>query len=208
MMTPGCVTMTSQARDEYSSVLTLITILRWPRTDLSEVSVYGYDYDYTLASYKKVVEYLIHDKAKQHLVRKYGYPENIANLVYDPNFPIRGLHFDVTKGLFLKVDSHHQIQLGSVYRGKQRLEDEEVMRIYHNTRLSVKTLENNNVSGGSRNVEMVQLVDIFSKPECALMAGVMDLFLQHGLEYQPESLHYDVSTCVAPLSCLLFGLHT
>ena len=68
-MTPGCVTMTSQARDESSSVLTLITILRWPRTDLSEVSVYGYDYDYTLASYKKVVEYLIHDKAKQHLVR-------------------------------------------------------------------------------------------------------------------------------------------
>lgn len=50
-------------------MLTLITILRWPRTDLSEVSVYGYDYDYTLASYKKVVEYLIHDKAKQHLVR-------------------------------------------------------------------------------------------------------------------------------------------
>ena len=69
VMTPGCVMMTSQARDESSSVLTLITILRWPRTDLSEVSVYGYDYDYTLASYKKVVEYLIHDKAKQHLVR-------------------------------------------------------------------------------------------------------------------------------------------
>ena len=39
------------------------------RTDLSEVSVYGYDYDYTLASYKKGVEYLIHDIAKKHLVR-------------------------------------------------------------------------------------------------------------------------------------------
>ena len=39
------------------------------RTDLSEVSVYGYDYDYTLASYKKGVEYLIHDIAKQHLVK-------------------------------------------------------------------------------------------------------------------------------------------
>ena len=79
------------------------------RTDLSEVSVYGYDYDYTLASYKKGVEYLIHDIAKQHLVksvalsdvynnediriiffRRYGYPESIAKLVYDPHFPIRG----------------------------------------------------------------------------------------------------------------------
>ena len=102
--------------------------------------MYGYDYDYTLASYKKGVEYLIHDIAKQHLVRKYGYPEAIAKLVYDPHFPIRGLHFDVTKGLFLKVDSHHQIQLGTVYRGKQRLDDDEVMKIYQNTRLSVNTL--------------------------------------------------------------------
>ena len=78
----------------------------------------------------------------------------------------------MTKGLFLKVDSHHQIQLGTVYRsgdfyiglksgnlqnlrisslallsanfcicrGKQRLDDDEVMKIYQNTRLSVNTL--------------------------------------------------------------------
>ena len=38
----------------------------------------------------KGVEYLIHDIAKQHLVKKYGYPENVANIVYDPHFPIRG----------------------------------------------------------------------------------------------------------------------
>ena len=48
------------------------------------------DSDYTLASYKKGVEYLIHDIAKHHLVNKYGYPEDIASLVYDPKFPIRG----------------------------------------------------------------------------------------------------------------------
>jgi len=163
------------------------------RTYLGEVDVYGYDYDYTLASYKKGVEYLIHDIAKKHLVNKYGYPDTIGQLVYDPTFPIRGLHYDVTKGLFLKVDSHHQIQLGTVYRGKTRLSNEEVLRLYKNRRLSVTTLEPNLINN---NVGMVQLVDIFSKPECALMAGVMDLFLQHGLEYQPESLHYDVSTCV------------
>ena len=43
---------------------------------------------------------------------------------------------------------------------------------------------------------MVQLVDIFSKPETSLMAGVMDYFHGNGLEYQPESLHYDVSRCI------------
>ena len=40
--------------------------------------------------FMKGVEYLIHDIAKQHLVKKYGYPENVANIVYDPHFPIRG----------------------------------------------------------------------------------------------------------------------
>ena len=46
---------------------------------------------------------------------------------------------------------------------------------------------------------MVQLVDIFSKPEMSLIAGVQDYFISHGLEYQPESLHYDVSTCIGEL---------
>ena len=35
-----------------------------------KVEVYGFDYDYTLASYKKGVEYLIHDIAKEHLGKK------------------------------------------------------------------------------------------------------------------------------------------
>ena len=40
----------------------------------------------------------------------------------------------------------------------------------------------------NNNVGMVQLVDIFSKPECALMAGVMDLFLQHGEQVKKTTL--------------------
>ena len=30
----------------------------------------------------------------------------------------------------------------------------------------------------------------------ALMAGVIDYFLSHDLQHQPESLHYDVATCI------------
>ena len=51
-----------------------------------------------------------------------------------------GLHYDVTKGLFLKIDSSCQIQLGTVYRGKQKLEDEEVLHLYKKRQLSVNTL--------------------------------------------------------------------
>lgn len=166
------------------------------RIDLSEVEVYGYDYDYTLASYKKGVEYLIHDIAKHHLVNKYGYPEDIASLVYDPRFPIRGLHYDVEKGLFLKVDSSHQVQLGTVYRGRHRLTDQEVNQLYSRRQLSVASLEPDLPPSRHRNTKMVQLVDIFSKPEMALMAGVMEHFMRNKLEVQPESLHYDVSTSI------------
>ena len=36
--------------------------------NLSNIDIYGFDYDYTLASYKSAVETYIHDSAKQVLV--------------------------------------------------------------------------------------------------------------------------------------------
>ena len=54
-----------------------------------------------------------------------------------------GLHYDVEKGLFLKVDSSHQVQLGTVYRGRQKLEDKEVLNLYNSLSLSVTALEPN-----------------------------------------------------------------
>lgn len=51
---------------------------------------------------------------------------------YLPNFAIRGLHYDIEKGLLLKLDSFLQIQLGSVYRGLTPVDNAEVIRLYHN----------------------------------------------------------------------------
>jgi len=39
--------------------------------DLGEIDVYGFDYDYTLATYRTDVEQLIHHCAKQALVDKF-----------------------------------------------------------------------------------------------------------------------------------------
>ena len=33
----------------------------------------------------------------------------------------------------------------------------------------------------------------------SLMASVMELFLLHNIEYQPESLYYDVAKCIGTL---------
>lgn len=51
---------------------------------------------------------------------------------YDPRFAIRGLHYDIEKGLLLKLDSFLQIQLGSVYRGLTPVTNAEVIRLYRN----------------------------------------------------------------------------
>jgi len=50
---------------------------------------------------------------------------------------VRGLHYDVEIGFFLKVDSFHQIQLGTVYRGRERLEEQEVLSMYKRRQLPV-----------------------------------------------------------------------
>jgi len=156
--------------------------------NLQEVEVYGFDYDYTLASYKRGVEYLIHDIAREHLVNKFGYPKDVNNIVYDRDFAVRGLHYDVEKGLFLKVDSSNQIQLGSVHRGRERLDNKEVMNLYKRRQLPAAFLEPNK--------KLVQLVDIFSRPEMSLIAGLIDFFKLEDFKFEPESLYHDVAKCI------------
>lgn len=49
--------------------------------DLSEVKVYGFDYDYTLAHYKPTLEHLLYNLGREVLLEKYkvGYLHNYLN---------------------------------------------------------------------------------------------------------------------------------
>ncbi|XP_044172224.1 LOW QUALITY PROTEIN: 5'-nucleotidase domain-containing protein 2-like [Acropora millepora] len=59
------------------------------------IDVYGFDYDYTLALYTNAMHFLIYDLAVKELINTYGYPQGIVDdMKYDPDFAIRGLHFD------------------------------------------------------------------------------------------------------------------
>lgn len=139
--------------------------------DLREVRVYGFDYDYTLACYKPSMDFLLYNLGRDRLVDKlkvcislpknisfsqftnllvkalklnylfFQYPEGIRELEYQPGFAIRGLHYDVSKGLLLKLDSFLQIQLGSVYRGLTPLSDEEVMKLYKSRTIPLAYVE-------------------------------------------------------------------
>jgi hypothetical protein len=50
--------------------------------DLSKVSVYGFDYDYTLARYKPSLNGLIYDLARRVLVSDFKYPAQILDYEY------------------------------------------------------------------------------------------------------------------------------
>jgi len=63
------------------------------------------------------------------------YPKVLMDLQYEPQASVRGLHYDIEKGLLMKLDQFHNVQLGTVYRGRRRVNDEEVKRLYSGSRI-------------------------------------------------------------------------
>ncbi|XP_037952974.1 5'-nucleotidase domain-containing protein 3-like [Teleopsis dalmanni] len=165
--------------------------------DLSEVSVYGFDYDYTLACYKPCLHDLLYNLGREMLIKNYKYPSEIADLEYIPGFAVRGLHYDIEKGLLLKLDSFLQIQLDSVYRGRTKISDDEVLKLYKNRIIPIAYVE-----GQSKNYQpnikskMVQLADLFSVPEMCLLCNVAEYFEKKHIDYHPEILFHDIKSSV------------
>ncbi|KAK0075392.1 hypothetical protein PV325_006953, partial [Microctonus aethiopoides] len=126
------------------------------------------------------------------------YPEDIAHLEYRDDFAVRGLHYDIEKGLLLKLDSFLQIQLGAVYRGLQPVPDEEVLRIYKNRIIPIAYVEsqNKNSQDSPHRQKMIQLADLFSVPEMGLLCNVTEYFIRNHIDYHPEILFRDVKNSV------------
>ncbi|XP_055922442.1 5'-nucleotidase domain-containing protein 3 [Eupeodes corollae] len=165
--------------------------------DLQEVEVYGFDYDYTLACYKSCLHDLLYNLGRDMLIKKFKYPEEIAQLEYKPGFAVRGLHYDIEKGLLLKLDSFLQIQLGSVYRGLTKIPDSEVLKIYKNRIIPIAYVEGHSKSYQQDvKAKMVQLADLFSVPEMCLLCNVAEYFEKNHIDYHPEILFDDVKSSV------------
>lgn len=163
---------------------------------MRHIEVYGFDYDYTLASYTDAMHFLIYDLAVKELINTYGYPQGIEDdMKYDPDFAIRGLHFDTCNGLLLKVDAYHNIMLGSVFRGLQPVPNEEVFRIYEGTHLAITKINPSNFLNGSRRT-MHHMIDLFSYPEMVLLSNVIEFFQHKEIPYDPEYLFRDCQQAV------------
>ncbi|GAB5363866.1 hypothetical protein AAMO2058_000920200 [Amorphochlora amoebiformis] len=154
-------------------------------TSLAHISHYGFDYDYTLATYNKNLPHLIYDLAKTHLIEKMGYPEELASLRYNPDFAIRGLHLDKETGMLVKLDQYNKIQL-PIYDGTKPVTTAETVSIYGGLRVSKVYARET----------MHMLKDLFALPEACLYADVIDRLREMGDTYVESHVVSDVNQTI------------
>lgn len=104
--------------------------------DLSSIELIGFDMDYTLVVYKKKpMETLQYSLAKEVLIKKYGYPENLNQAIFDQDFAVRGLVVDKQLGNILKLDVHNRVS--RALHGRIVLSGEEVNIFYGSKKIKV-----------------------------------------------------------------------
>uniref|UniRef100_A0A8C6Y680 5'-nucleotidase domain containing 3 n=1 Tax=Naja naja TaxID=35670 RepID=A0A8C6Y680_NAJNA len=162
---------------------------------LSDIEIYGFDYDYTLVFYSKHLHTLIFNAARDLLINEHRYPAEIRKYDYDPNFAIRGLHYDVHRALLMKIDAFHYIQLGTVYRGLSVVPDEEVIAMYDGSHVPLEQMSDF-YGKSSQGHTMKQFMDIFSLPEMTLLSCVNEYFLKNNIDYEPVHLYKDVKDSI------------
>ncbi|XP_002964821.2 5'-nucleotidase domain-containing protein DDB_G0275467 isoform X1 [Selaginella moellendorffii] len=153
------------------------------RLDL--ISVYGFDYDFTLAHYTASLQHLIYDLAKEQLVKELKYPESCLDFKYDQNFPIRGLYYDKKRSYLLKLDFFHCAEVASCFFGRRRLTHEEVEQAYGGKHISPENLSN-----------LVPLMDLFCLSEVCLLSDVIQHFVDQKLQFDPGYVYEDVRRSV------------
>lgn len=154
---------------------------------MDRVKVIGFDYDYTLASYKSTLQRLVYEQARQHLVERQHYPAELAERSYDPSFAIRGLVFDRHHGVLLKLSYAQAIAPDAAYRGRQRMSRDELRRLYGEAlQLDPAYIRRN----------MRPLNDLFALSEVCLLADVVQLAVDSGTAFDAAVVGDDVSKAI------------
>ncbi|HOY67305.1 MAG TPA: HAD-IG family 5'-nucleotidase [Candidatus Ozemobacteraceae bacterium] len=100
--------------------------------NMNHIKLVGFDMDYTLATYNvPAFEETAYRIVLDKLVKDMGYPPELAEMKFDPEFVIRGLVIDVELGNFLKVNRYGYVKKAS--HGTKFLTIEEQKKIYPST---------------------------------------------------------------------------
>ncbi|KAI8094409.1 HAD-superfamily hydrolase [Thamnidium elegans] len=118
------------------------------------------------------------------------YPKQIKGFTFDPNFAIRGLHYDVNNGWLMKIDNMANIQLYTVHVGREPIKDiNEITELHKGRHISPDYLKEN----------MYQLSDLFSTPQATLLSDIVQYFRDHDMSFHPRYLSDDISYAAAIL---------
>lgn len=129
---------------------------------LDSVAYVGFDMDYTLALYREEMEHLQADMVLHRMVERFGYPNELLSLKYDPGFAIRGLTVDTAHGNVFKMDAHRFV--GKVWHGPGPLDRQQRREIYSNRRV------------GPADPDLVMVDTLFSLPEISLYCQLVAAF--------------------------------
>jgi HAD superfamily 5'-nucleotidase-like hydrolase len=148
---------------------------------MTTIRAIGFDLDHTLAHYDPVpVEELGFDLTKRKLVEGKGYPKEVLDLKYDPQWVIRGLVVDKKRGNVLKMDYFNFVS--RAYHGLTALRSDERGRAYRSDRIRL----------GHENY--VSVDTLFHLPEVYLYVCLIDFFERRdgkkSLDY--EAIYKDV----------------
>ncbi len=153
--------------------------------DLGKVDTVGFDYDYTLVTYKDELLDLIYDMTLNRLVKDYEYPLEMldpqSNLKFDPYFSIRGLAVDRETAWICHLSYTHKVAVA--YEGRKKVSRERLMKEYRGKR-SLKPDE--------RKKRLKPLNDLFSMAECCLIADVVQFFHDHDIPFCPKNAVVDI----------------
>jgi HAD superfamily 5'-nucleotidase-like hydrolase len=157
--------------------------------NLSNMQAIGFDYDYTLANYNGEIQPLIYSMAVDYMIEKMNYPSDLKHFRYDPNFAIRGLYFDTKKGNLVKMDYLHNLQVDSVYRGRQPLSIAQIEAAYGGTHINSSYVRDH----------FRPMIDNFSLPEACLISDTIEYFSTIDMSFEPGYVYSDVCKAIGSL---------
>ena len=97
--------------------------------NMERIKAIGFDMDHTLLMYnREAFESLAFRETLKKFIES-GYPEQLAELEFKPNFLIRGLLVDMERGNLLKVDGHKYVK--TAFHGTRLLDKDTRHRLYN-----------------------------------------------------------------------------
>jgi HAD superfamily 5'-nucleotidase-like hydrolase len=133
---------------------------------MDSIELIGFDMDYTLALYHQdKLEQLSIEITLDKLIEKHGYPPEIRELRYKPEWAIRGLMVDRQLGTTFKMDRHSYV--GRCYHGFRLLNQDERKGHYHHDKINLS-------------LDRFEWIDtLFGLPDAVMYATLVDWYDTH-----------------------------